>query len=136
MQEDVGKLGDTLKKTFIAGILIQVSWFLMAVLIDLSLVVTSAVSAIPLQIMDAQWNQLQYKFEVTDIVIDADSGKHITEQQTDSNVSIISLDDVTPDVDSVSGPLVFLAASVMRLTDARFIGDDATDAAGKNKNYE
>lgn len=136
MQEDVGKLGDTLKKTFIAGILIQMSWFLMAVLIDLSLVVTAAVSAIPLQIMDAQWNQLQYKFEVPHIVIDADTWMNITEQQTENTTSYITLDDVTPDVDSVSWPLVFLAASVMRLTDARFIGDDATDASGKNKNYE
>ena len=100
-QEEPSKLGDALKKTFIAGILIQMSWFLLALLIDLSLVLTAAVSAVPLQVMQDQRNSVETKFEVPVVHIDADTGKMIIEQVSQEQSTYLSLDDVTPDANTV-----------------------------------
>jgi hypothetical protein len=42
------KLPDQIKKCFIAGVLIQMSWFLMATLIDISTIATYGVGGLPL----------------------------------------------------------------------------------------
>ena len=118
--DDSTKVFDTLKKTFIAGILIQMSWFLMAVMVDISIVATAAVGAIPLQIMDQQWNQLQHKFTVPVMQIESQNGKFKL-ADTNAETTQFTLEDITPDATTVAGPLVFLAGGVMRLMDARFI---------------
>ena len=42
---------DIIKKTLIAGILIQASWFLMAALVDVSTIATYAVGGLPLSVL-------------------------------------------------------------------------------------
>jgi len=135
-QDDPAKLGDTIKKTFIAWILIQMSWFLMAALVDLSVVMTAAVWAIPLQVMEPQWNQLQNQFKVKKIVINADNGKIVNEAASATGWAILTLDDVMPDYDTVGWSLVFLAAWVMRLSEIHFVWDTNADQNAENINYE
>jgi tetrahydromethanopterin S-methyltransferase subunit D len=68
---DPRKFLELLRKVVLCSILIPMSWWIMAVLIDFSVVMTAAVSSIPLQIIEEQWNTVQVNFKIPKkIVID------------------------------------------------------------------
>lgn len=72
----------------------------MAVLIDLSIVMTTAVGAIPLQIMGDQRDQLQYKFTVPVMQVASQDGKFKL-VDTSAETTQFTLEDITPDAETV-----------------------------------
>ena len=111
---------NTIKKTLVAGILIQSSWFLMWALVDLSTIMTSAIWSFPSQFIAAdaafQWNinTSLKSLQKNKIVFNPSNKEHIVEIKTTENPDLDDdeikklLDTITPSYDSVSGPLLFI----------------------------
>jgi len=122
-----------IKKTLIAGVLIQMSRFLVAVLIDLSVIATAAIGSFPAQFIesnqDFQWNitkavqdKMLQKWKFTFDPKDKENIVRwepiITGGLSDDPDEIKKLlDTITPSYDSVAGPLLFLWFSVFELNE-------------------
>jgi len=127
-----GKIMDVVKKTIIAGILIQMSWFLMAVLVDFSIILTTAVAGIPQQVMEKQFNSMSYKISVLRKVTVVDGWTHLEIDDTEDNIKYIDAEDfqkILPHADTVAWPLVFMGASILKLFEHQYI-----DTSSKNEN--
>lgn len=119
-----------IKNTLIAWVLIQMSWFLMWAVIDLSTIMTSAIWSFPSQfIVSNEW----FRNNINDNLQNLSKGiltfdptneeKMVTWEPTQS-VSEMSdedynelLDTIMPSYDSVSGPLLFIWLSVFEFGD-------------------
>lgn len=122
-----------IKKTLIAWVLIQMSWFLMWAVVDLSTIMTSAVWSFPSQFIvsnddfkqDIKTNLWKIrKWKVTfdpqnpqEIVTWTPNEQSISEMDPEWNDYKKLIDTVMPSYDSVSGPLLFLWLSVFDLND-------------------
>ncbi len=122
--EGPSNLWSLLGKVALAGILIPASWFIIAAVIDISTVATSAVAAFPQEILKDQWNSMNVKItaqKVTNI-------QWLSADQLDNiNVSEekpLELIDILPSADNVAGPLVFMGAAILKLIDTNRISDD------------
>ena len=123
----------TIKKTLIAGILIQSSWFLMWAVVDISTIMTSAIWAFPSQFIaanqDFQWNvQNNMKSLLKNKITLDPSAEYIVKVDSkesnnldDDEIKKI-LDTITPSYDSVSGPLIFLWFSVFNFNEFESFG--------------
>lgn len=68
---------ETIKKAVIAGILIQMSWFLVAALIDISTIATYAVGGMPMSILNTETKTINTKILQPDVTINLNSEKLI-----------------------------------------------------------
>ncbi len=125
----------TIKKTLIAGVLIQSSWFLMWAVVDISTIMTSAIWAFPSQFIaanqDFQWNMhnsIKSLSKSKKIKFNPSSTGHMVVFDTDENNNLDDddikklLDTITPSYDSVSGPLIFLWFSVFNFNEFENFG--------------
>ena len=121
---------DVIIKTVMAGILIQMSWFLMWAVVDLSTIMTSAVWAFPSQFIasnnDMRWAMEKNirKLEKGRIVFDPKSEEEIVKREPKESLQELDeewinkmLDSITPSYDSVSWPLLFLGLSVFNFNE-------------------
>jgi len=121
-----------IKKTLIAGVLIQMSWFLVWALIDVSTIMTSAIAAFPSQFMESsnefRWNFNDNLREIPKgkIKFDAKSESDIIQFEPDPESAFADMSDddlnwfidtLMPAHDSMSGPLIFLGLSVFNFND-------------------
>jgi len=120
---------DTIIHTLIAWVLIQMSWFLMAAVLDLSTIATAAVWSIPAQFMS---NTPDFQTKMTAMIeksttklkIDFSSNSNtvqsmiwIDEEHNTTEEIQKLFDTITPSADSLAWPLMFLWASVFNLYD-------------------
>jgi hypothetical protein len=125
---------NTIKKTLIAGVIIQSSWFLMWAVVDISTIMTSAIWAFPSQFIasnqEFQWsiNKNIKSLSKNKITFDPKSDEHIVKIESkedynpdDDEIKKL-LDTITPSYDSVSGPLIFLWLSVFNFNDFENFG--------------
>ncbi len=119
-----------IKKTLIAGVLIQMSWFLMAAVIDLSTIMTSAIWSFPSQFIASD---TIFQWDVSNSIKQLDRWKIVFNTKDPANLvtwsggsSLSDLDDdefnkvldtLMPNYDSVSGPLIFIGLSVFNFND-------------------
>ena len=126
----------TIKSTLIAWVLIQMSRFLMAAVLDLSTIATAAVWALPSQFMASSTSfqndmrgllsNANTKLEI-DLSTDWDIVDVVrTGVNTDEEIQRI-LDTVTPNTESMAWPLIFLWASVFNLYD---LSDSSKNLSG------
>lgn len=115
-----------------AAILIQASWFLMAVLIDLSTIWIAAVSSVPFQVMGDKWVNHEQVFTVPEkIYVDDFLQSDLDRQEfTLENRTGRTLQNFLPQADTVAWPLLFLWASVMQALDMQIHGHDNIRALG------
>ena len=120
-----------IKKTLIAGILIQMSWFLMWAVIDLSTIMTSAIGAMPSQFIasstEFQWklNQTIWNLKKWTVTFNPSNEQELVSwkpastwsQNTSTDDYNKLLDTIMPSYDSVSGPLLFIGLSVFNFND-------------------
>ena len=66
---------DTIKKAVIAGIFIQMSWFLVAALIDISTIATYAVGGMPMSILNTEAKTINTKILQPDVTMNLNSEK-------------------------------------------------------------
>jgi hypothetical protein len=59
-----------IKKTLIAGVLIQMSWFIMMVLVDLSTILTYSVGALPSSVLSKITTDNDSKVMTTNVIVD------------------------------------------------------------------
>ena len=101
--EPTTKIFETLKKTVIAGIGIQVSRWVIAVIVDLSIVAIATVSAMPLQLMQNQWNTLRYDVKTTaQYNIHGLSLEELSHLKSEDNIKTISLESIVPNSETLA----------------------------------
>lgn len=118
---------DTIINSLVAWVLIQMSWFLIAVMLDLSTIATAAVWALPSQFMVGNSD---FQGEMSDLITKVGSKVVIDLSSTWDIVDIIKtwnlntnddvnklLDTILPSSDSMVWPFIFLWASVFNLYD-------------------
>ncbi|MCX6825079.1 MAG: hypothetical protein NTY80_02530 [candidate division SR1 bacterium] len=123
IQNLIGKekinIKDIITKTLIAGILIQASWFLVAAVVDVSTIATTAIGAFTTSFLQSSPNlQTQINNSITNnvytkYIIDLSGGNAITPIVGDK-VSSPSRESILPTYNSVSGPLIYLGFSVFK----------------------
>lgn len=133
---------NTVKNVLIAGILVQMSWFLVGVTLDLSTVATAVVWSIPSQIISNNSSNLernlnslieskQVKLEVDFDKSDITQSTHTWELNEDDLRRFI--DTITPSANSVIWPLIFLGGSVFDLfetSDTSYLTSDSLTWGG------
>lgn len=124
---------DIIIKTIVAGVLIQASRFLMAALIDISTIATSAVSSFPSSFLSSSANlekQIKDSLTVTPkrYLIDPDklnvTWSKVIEPIDNAAVDTTTRDQILPTYNSVSGPLVYFGMSVFRFQN--YVGMETT----------
>ncbi|HKL43769.1 MAG TPA: hypothetical protein VJ892_00655 [Candidatus Absconditabacterales bacterium] len=121
-----------IKKTLIAGVLIQMSWFLLGAVIDVSTIMTSAIAAFPSQFMASSdefkghFNDNLRELPKGKLKFDAKNESDIVQREpypespfadmTDDELNGV-IDTLMPGHDSMSGPLIFLGLSVFNFND-------------------
>lgn len=123
IQNLIGKekinIKDIITKTLIAWILIQASWFLVAAVVDVSTIATTAIGAFTTSFLQSSPNlQTQINNSITNnvytkYIIDLSGGNAITPIVGDK-VSSPSRESILPTYNSVSGPLIYLWFSVFK----------------------
>ncbi len=118
-----------IKNTVVAWVFIQMSWFLVAVVIDISSICVAAIWALPSQLISSN-NELMssfrsnlntvvgdtviidYKNETQPITVNHSENQNLTDED------IMSLfDTLLPTSDSLSGPLIYIWLSVFKFRD-------------------
>ena len=77
---------DLIKKTLIAGVLIQMSWFIMMVLVDLSTILTYSVGALPSSIISQVWSGASSKVLSTNIVLNMGDAQKMGSQEQNKTI--------------------------------------------------
>ena len=115
---------NVIKKTLIAGVLIQMSWFLMWAVVDLSTIMISAVGSFPSQFIvsdtEFRWDITKSLGEIKKWTIKFDPDNKKTPIEFEPDTDFVPdpdwvnelLDSIMPNHWSVSGPLLFLWLSV------------------------
>ena len=79
------------------------SWWVMGVLIDFSIVATAAVSSLPLQVMEKQRSEMKFDMTVPKELIIRDGGLHGLDQDaTEANYKKLDLEQIMPAADNVA----------------------------------
>ncbi len=126
---DAWLLKSKLPMIIVSAVLVQASWFMMAVLIDLSTIGMAAVWSLPLQVLGEQRDQQKYTFKMYERTYIDQSFSVDMERtaKTKSNLVERKLEDILPKADSVSGPLIFMGASVLHTLDYNFLTQEKLD---------
>lgn len=118
-----GNIQDVVKKSVIAGILIQASWFIVAVLLDVSTIATSAIASFPTQFIDANpiskdmlRKEIGENMKPYTTIIDKNWNPTIRKDGESSNADVEKLlEKIMPKNDSVAGPLVYIWATTLKI---------------------
>ncbi len=117
-------------QTLIAWILIQASWFLFAAVIDISTILTAAVSTFPSNFIDKWAIQTEWILKETGKnmhanYIKVDDKGNVSQLPKDNNFKPYTefnekefLEKIMPKDDSVAGPLVYIWATTLRIQKA------------------
>lgn len=98
------------------------SRWLMAVLVDFSIVMTAAASSIPLQIIQEQRLKVQPTIRLPDEVrVDANLFFDQENNASEDNYHTVVLEDIMPQADSVAGPLIFLGAGMLKIQELVYL---------------
>lgn len=128
-EQGLSKIWSVLSKIIIAAVGIQMSWFLVAAVLDISTVLTTAISAFPNTILQQSFedqNQLinSIKEVPTKVTLKTqwwtnDRSLAIsTEKLKDTDLSSEEyLDFIVPSADDLSGPLYYIGFSALRIQD-------------------
>ncbi|MEI6426128.1 MAG: hypothetical protein WCO66_02125 [Candidatus Absconditabacteria bacterium] len=122
----------TIGKVIIAGIGIQMSWFLVGAIIDVSTIATTAVASFPASFLgdtDAG-RYMDTRIENTVkrgmVVLDKEGISKIGEITKDNQTTAQTKNQFMPKYDSVGGPLIFIGSSALGIQDMMTIkeGED------------
>jgi hypothetical protein len=119
----ISTLKDILLKTVWAALAINFSWFMLAQLINFSIVLTAAIGSLPAQVLETERSQIQDKFIVPEqytVSIDQTSELWFV-VSTGGTVQQLWLETVLPQADNIAGPLYFLWVSVYKLFEQIYI---------------
>jgi hypothetical protein len=121
-----GNIQSIVTTSVIAGILIQASWFIMAILLDISTIATAAIGSFPTHFID---NNALSKQTISDeiaknikapiIRFDNAMVPHVeVDKESDAKSIEELIEKITPKSDSVVGPLIYIWASTLRIQNA------------------
>lgn len=124
----ISELKNVLFSVLKASILINISRFAIASMIDLSVVATAAVGSMPAQVLNTQWNGIAKTFYVpSKFTIKRDSStSYGYDFLTGDTLKEFKLEDILPQADNVSGPLFFIGVSVFQLFDTIHVPQEIT----------
>jgi hypothetical protein len=122
----ISTLKDILLKTVWAALAINFSWFMLAQLVNFSIVLTAAIGSLPAQVLETERSQIQNKFIVPEqytVSIDQTSELWFV-VTTGGTIQQLWLETVLPQADNIAGPLYFLWVSVYKLFEQIYIDPD------------
>lgn len=97
-------------KLLIAALLINMSWFFMTVIVDLSTVTTAAVSSLPVQVLEKTWDREQAKnlrvcpeYNVVEWALAS-----INNNCGEKELATLWLEEILPYADNMSGPILYM----------------------------
>ncbi|MBF0931919.1 MAG: hypothetical protein HXJ92_00735, partial [candidate division SR1 bacterium] len=102
---------DLIKKTLIAGVLIQMSWFIMMVLVDLSTILTYSVGALPSSIISQVGSGASSKVLSTNIVLNMGDAQKMGSQEQNKTIVTYST------LNGVNGTMNIAPCLVVKKTD-------------------
>lgn len=126
--EATAKIGELVGKVFLSWILISASRWMIAALVDLSIVFTAAVWAIPDFIYAEKRDEIQTCFPVNDNIVVEGWLQQEPNTLTEDNTKLISRELISPQADDISWPLMFFWSSVLGFFQLSF-APDAPDAS-------
>lgn len=121
-----GNIQSIVTTSVIAGILIQASWFIMAILLDISTIATAAIASFPTHFIDGNALSKQTISDEISKNIQSytlrfnDKMEPSIDKNPDSDIKSIEelIEKITPKSDSVVGPLIYIWASTLRIQNA------------------
>ena len=117
MQEDIRAYWTLIWKTVWAGILISMSWFLLAWLVDLSIIWTTAVWSIPLSVMQDEFRNMQWKLICQEKIVVRNLWSLDELDIQESWTNHLTFEQIMPKWDSVSWPLIFIWCGLLNFFD-------------------
>jgi hypothetical protein len=131
-EEAKSKLATLFKNTLIAGILISMSWWLIAAAVDLSVVFTSAVGSIPTQIYEQERAKKELCFNnPLQVTIWVDKIVDPNLLSNPANHKPTARNDIKPEGDDVSWPLMFFGTSVLKFFNMVYLPEEQSKDATK-----
>ncbi len=129
-----------LGKLLLAAVLINISWFVILVVLDIALILTMAVADIPSSLISKLDNEKEFKqticnqaekIESTTMIVDFNADWQMLKIESNDNATDADcnslFDKFLPKADSVSWPLIYLGASVLNMYDISFLKADKID---------
>ena len=130
-EKGMAKIWEVVKNTVLSVICISLSRWWIAALVDLSVVMTSAVASIPNFIYEQQRQKYQWCFSVPkEIIVWPDKGTDSTNLWNEDNLAPAIRKGIVPNGDNVSGPLMFFWSAVLKFFHTTIIPDDKQAADG------
>ncbi len=122
----VSDLGSRLARLWLWALLVNMSWLLMAAIIDLSMAATAAVSSLPVIVLEPERDKQEFQIQINEVYkIDEHGARH---HDTDStNQKPVSLWDILPHADNMSWPIVYMWWALLW-----FLSADLVDVNLKN----
>lgn len=121
-QEAKSKIAELFKNTLIAWILISMSRWLIAASIDISIVFTSAVAAIPSQIYEQDRSKKQQCFTAPkEILIEENYLPNKDLMGNETNYRSPTRESIKPNGDDIWPPLMFIGTAVLRFFDMSYL---------------
>jgi hypothetical protein len=122
----VSKLFEVLKKVVIAVIGINISRFVIALMVDLSIVGAAAASSMPLSVMEQLRPQVATGLKIpSQYNISRDSTTDLkscgSRKVGDSINTGLTLQNILPNADNLAGPMIFFGAAIFRSFEATCI---------------
>ncbi len=115
---------NVIKRVLVAGVLIQMSWFLIGAMLDVSTILVSSIGTFPWQVLvknssfrqDLESEMKKIAEDKVEIIIKEDSSLEYEEKplslDTKDDINWF-VDTILPNENSLSGPLLFLGLSMM-----------------------
>ena len=109
-----------LLKLLLAAILVNMSFFIMRAVVDLSLIATAAVTSLPHAVIESRWdglkNQIQVKSEYC-----IDSSKLSSSSCDQQQNKVLGVDSILPKSWNMAGPLLFIGVWMLDLLATDFV---------------
>ena len=110
-------------KLLIWAALINMSWFLMWVVVDFSLVATTAVSSLPVQVLERTRDQEKHNVTIQTKYC-VEEGALNSENCDQTQTRTLSLDSLRPDADNMWGPIIYMWVGLLWFLRSDFISRD------------
>jgi len=120
----VGELGKVVSKAVVAGIVIQMSWFLVGSIVDISTIATTAVGSFPASFLasssigGAMDTRIEQTVKKGTITLDESAYPNRSAMEiADDETTAQTREKFMPKYDSIAGPLVYIGASALGIQD-------------------
>ena len=127
--KDAFEIKKTLPRFLLAGVLIQMSWFIMGAFVDLANIATAAVGAFPAQFLESSTDNLS-KNKFMQLAVTVPTRINVSFKENEDLFTAYTgtqtIENMFGKFNDMSGPLMFLGASIFRFQDYGILNQEIT----------